>query len=223
MPLVVGWLASTAFREDVSRLNRFSPRDWEWLRRRQRRHAALPVGKFNAGQKLNSALTVGAIGVMLGSGLVMRFFGPFPVAWRTGATFVHDWLVLTLLVVIAGHLFEALRDPESMLGIRTGRASLGPVTSPGLGGGVGRFGHRSAPGHRSLGGGGRTDAMRGGGNRPSRAGPLGDLVAATPADAHSYGTQPPARSWRCGVCRKSLCQVQSPRSTRRLAPRNRHD
>ncbi len=123
MPLVVGWLASTAFREDVSRLNRFSPRDWEWLRRRQRRHAALPVGKFNAGQKLNSAFTVGAIVVMLGSGLVMRFFGPFPVAWRTGATFVHDWLALTLLVVIAGHLFEALRDPESMLGMRTGRVS----------------------------------------------------------------------------------------------------
>ena len=123
VPLLLGWFASTTFRDDVRRLSRFAPRDWEWLRRRDRRTASLPVGKFNAGQKLNSAFTAGAIVVMLGTGLIMRFFGPFPLAWRTGATFVHDWLALTLLVVIAGHLFEALRDPESMLGMRTGRVS----------------------------------------------------------------------------------------------------
>jgi formate dehydrogenase subunit gamma len=123
LPLLVGWFMSTAFRDDVRRLSRFAPRDWEWLRRRDRRTSALPVGKFNAGQKLNSAFTAGAIAVMLGTGLIMRFFGPFPLAWRTGATFVHDWLALTLLVVIAGHLFEAMRDPESMVGMRTGRVS----------------------------------------------------------------------------------------------------
>lgn len=40
--------------------------------------------------------------------------------WRTSATFVHDWLALTLGVVIAGHVGMALADPESRTGLRTG-------------------------------------------------------------------------------------------------------
>ncbi|WP_084265232.1 cytochrome b/b6 domain-containing protein [Actinomadura macra] len=125
VPIVLG-LVSRAFRTDLRRLNRFAPHDWEWLRRSDRRavrggRGVLPVGKFNAGQKLNAAFTAGAILLMLGTGEVLTFPGPWPDRWRTGATFVHDWLFLLILVVTAGHLWEALRDRGALTGMLTGR------------------------------------------------------------------------------------------------------
>ena len=44
----------------------------------------------------------------------------WPVAWRTGATFVHDWLALGLLIVIVGHMVMAARDGEARTGMRDG-------------------------------------------------------------------------------------------------------
>ncbi|WP_284734180.1 cytochrome b/b6 domain-containing protein [Actinomadura sp. NEAU-AAG7] len=129
VPIVLG-LLSRAFRADLRRLNRFAPHDWEWLRRGDRRavqrgRGVLPVGKFNAGQKLNAAFTAGAILVMLGTGEVLTFPGPWPDRWRTGATFVHDWLFLLILAVTAGHLWEALRDRGALTGMLTGRVERG--------------------------------------------------------------------------------------------------
>ncbi|WP_281173495.1 cytochrome b/b6 domain-containing protein [Actinomadura rifamycini] len=128
-PIVLG-LLSRAFRADVRRLNRFAPHDWEWLRRRDRRdvrggRGILPVGKFNAGQKLNASFTLGAILIMLATGEILTFPGPWPDAWRTGATFVHDWLFLIVLVVTAGHLWMAFGDREALTGMRTGRVDAG--------------------------------------------------------------------------------------------------
>jgi formate dehydrogenase subunit gamma len=129
VPIVLG-LASRAFRADLQRLNRFAPHDWEWLKRGDRRavrrgRGILPVGKFNAGQKLNAAFTAGAILVMLGTGEVLTFPGPWPDHWRTGATFVHDWLFVIILIVVVGHLWEALRDPGALGGMLTGRVDRG--------------------------------------------------------------------------------------------------
>jgi len=125
VPLLVGMIASGAVRDDVRRLGRFLPRDREWLRRRDRREAMLPVGKFNAGQKLNSAFQFGAALVMLMTGTVMWLTGLWPLAWRTGATFVHDWLALALVVVLAGHVYLARRDPQARAGMRTGWVPAG--------------------------------------------------------------------------------------------------
>ena len=50
------------------------------------------MGKFNAGQKLNAAFTLGSILVLFGTGAIMFFSSAFPDDIRTGATFVHDWL-----------------------------------------------------------------------------------------------------------------------------------
>ncbi|MGI9093178.1 MAG: cytochrome b/b6 domain-containing protein [Mycobacteriales bacterium] len=119
LPILIG-LASRAFRADLRRLNRFSPVDWEWLRSKNRRSGRLPVGKFNAGQKLNASFVTGATLVMLGTGLIMRFANAWPVRWRTGATFVHDWIAYAIGIVIIGHLFFATRDPEARQGMRTG-------------------------------------------------------------------------------------------------------
>ncbi|MGB9375938.1 MAG: cytochrome b/b6 domain-containing protein [Mycobacteriales bacterium] len=119
IPIVLGWF-SAAFRSDAGRLNRFAPTDWAWLRSRDRRTGRLPVGKFNAGQKLNASFITGAILVMLGTGLIMRFANGWPLSLRTGATFVHDWLSYGVAAVVFGHIVFALRDPVARAGMRTG-------------------------------------------------------------------------------------------------------
>lgn len=64
--------------------------------------------KFNRGQKLNAAVVVGAIPVMLLTGSIMRWFSPFPLSWRTGATFVHDWVAVVVFLFVVGHLVKAV-------------------------------------------------------------------------------------------------------------------
>lgn len=120
IPLLVGYAASRSFRADVRRLNRFGQVDREWLRPRNEARAALPVGKFNAGQKLNSAFTLGATLVMLATGAMLTFPDPFADNVRTGAVFTHDWLALAVAVVVLGHMYKALADEGARLGMRTG-------------------------------------------------------------------------------------------------------
>jgi formate dehydrogenase subunit gamma len=120
VPIILA-LLSAAFRADARRLNRFSDADWRWLRSRDRDR--LPSGKFNAGQKLNAAFTLGAVIVMFATGMIMWQNRPFPDDIRTGATFVHDWLTLAIVIVIAGHIWMALRDVEARRGMRTGSVS----------------------------------------------------------------------------------------------------
>ncbi|WP_435602910.1 cytochrome b/b6 domain-containing protein [Streptomyces sp. bgisy130] len=119
VPLLLG-LGSRALRADLTRLNRYGPHDRQWLRAALRRRGGRPAGKFNAGQKLYAAWIAGAVLVMLGTGLLMWFTHLAPLVWRTGATFVHDWLALAVVLVIAGHVWKAFGDPESRRGLRTG-------------------------------------------------------------------------------------------------------
>jgi len=119
VPLAVG-LVSKAFRDDVRRLNRFTSSDWKWLRSKDFRATRTDIGKFNAGQKLNANFQLGAILVMLLTGSVMRFANHWPIDWRTGATFVHDWTAYAILAVVVGHIYMALRDPHALAGMRTG-------------------------------------------------------------------------------------------------------
>lgn len=125
LPVLVG-LASRAFRADLGFLNRFGPHDRVWLHaalRRDKRRSSRPAGKFNAGQKVYAAWIAGASLVMLGTGLLMWFTHLTPIEWRTSATFVHDWLALTIGIVLAGHIGMALGDPEARRGLRTGEVS----------------------------------------------------------------------------------------------------
>jgi formate dehydrogenase subunit gamma len=122
LPLLAG-LGFAAYRADLSRLNRFRPMDWAWLRSRARRDGTIRVGKFNAGQKLNAALTAGSILVLLASGLLMYFPGVARLSWRTGATLVHDWFALGLGLLVVGQIDEAVHDSEARRGMRTGRLS----------------------------------------------------------------------------------------------------
>ena len=119
-PLLLG-LLSSAYRADLRVLNRFTREDWRWLRSKNRRDGSFEVGKFNAGQKLNAALTAGSIVVLVGTGTLMFWTGLVRLAWRTGATFVHDWFALGLGLLVLGHIWFAISDPEAREGMRTGR------------------------------------------------------------------------------------------------------
>jgi formate dehydrogenase subunit gamma len=114
LPLLVAVLGrrGARLRTDLGRLNRWSRDDARWFRRRLRGDVRL--GKFNPGQKLNAAFIAAATVVMLATGSIMHWFDLFPLDWRTGATFVHDWFTLGIWISVLGHIFFALRDSESL-------------------------------------------------------------------------------------------------------------
>ncbi|HST66429.1 MAG TPA: cytochrome b/b6 domain-containing protein [Mycobacteriales bacterium] len=124
VPVLLGALAR-ATRVDLGLLNRFSPVDREWLRRRDRRRAGLPVGKFNAGQKLNASLSAGGGLVLLGTGIVLAYGRRWPLDLRIGATFVHDWTAAAFLLLVVGHLWFASHDEDARRGMRTGSVPVG--------------------------------------------------------------------------------------------------
>jgi formate dehydrogenase subunit gamma len=106
-------------RADIRAFNRWDTHDLRWLRSLGRDSRAR-VGKFNPGQKVNAAFVAGAIAVMLGTGSIMHWFSLFPVDWRTGATFVHDWAGIAIVVMVIGHIWIALGDGDAMGGMLKG-------------------------------------------------------------------------------------------------------
>lgn len=122
VPTLVGLCVSPQLRADLRTMGRFAAVDSEWLRRRDRRRARLPVGKFNGGQKLAAATIAGAGLVLFATGLLL--IAParinLPVSVRQGATLTHDLFTFGLLALLAGHLWLALRHPEARAALRTG-------------------------------------------------------------------------------------------------------
>lgn len=109
-------------RADVRRFSRWTEDEVRWLRSLGR-VGFTRLGKFNPGQKLNAAFVAGTMVVMLGTGAILHWFGPFPVSWRTGATFVHDVLATAVFLVVAGHVAFALTHREALRSMFTGRIS----------------------------------------------------------------------------------------------------
>jgi formate dehydrogenase subunit gamma len=131
LPVVAGALARS-FRAEAGWLNRWTAEDRRWLRRLGRRSARrYEFGKYHPGQKLNAAFVAGSIPVMLLTGAVMKWYEPFPLSWRTGATFVHDWLATALLLVIAGHIVKALSTPGALGPMLIGTARRRTAGGPG--------------------------------------------------------------------------------------------
>jgi formate dehydrogenase subunit gamma len=124
VPLVLAYAGRwrAALRADVRRLGRWTRADRRWLWSRGR-EARDQVGKFNAGQKANAAFVLGMIPVMVATGAIMRWYEPFDLRYRTGATFVHDWTAIVTWVVVTGHIAFALADRGSLRGMLTGWVS----------------------------------------------------------------------------------------------------
>lgn len=132
LPLLLGVAGGWGrlLRRDAGRINRWSEEDMRWLRglvdtaSGRRPAGARPrLGKFNPGQKLNAAFVAGGGLVMLGTGALLRWYVPFPLSWRAGATFVHNWLAVIFVILTAGHIMLALADREALRAMLVGRVS----------------------------------------------------------------------------------------------------
>ena len=132
LPLLIGVVGGwgRGLRRDVKRVNRWSEEDLRWMRglvdtaSGRRQAAGRPrLGKFNPGQKLNAAFVVGGGLVMLATGSLLRWYEPFPLAWRAGATFVHNWLAFTFVILILGHIALAVADRQALGAMLRGRIS----------------------------------------------------------------------------------------------------
>jgi formate dehydrogenase subunit gamma len=120
VPIVGGVSArggGARLRADLVELSRWAPADRRWLRRRTR---GVPAGKFNGGQKAVTAAFAGLFVMQLLTGSIMFWPNSFPDAWRTGATFVHDWAYIGLAVAVVGHIVKAVSEPELMRSMISG-------------------------------------------------------------------------------------------------------
>jgi len=124
VPLLVAYAGRwrSGVRADVRRLGRWTRADRRWLWSRGR-DAGEQVGKFNAGQKANAAFILGMLPIMVVTGSIMRWYEPFDIGYRTGATFVHDWTAIATWLVVTGHILFALADPAALRGMLRGRVS----------------------------------------------------------------------------------------------------
>ncbi len=107
-----------AFAKEVDTLDRA---DREWLKGGPRRivnHEGAPEqGWLNAGQKLNTAITIGLLIVLAFTG-VLLWLGEQNTAFRFGGTVdVHDIATILIIVLVLAHLYLALVN-------RTTRASM---------------------------------------------------------------------------------------------------
>jgi formate dehydrogenase subunit gamma len=106
-------------RRDLKRINRWTHREIHWLRTLGREGRPV-TDKFNPGQKLNAIFVGSSIVVMFGTGFILRWFGFFPLGWRTGATFVHDVFALAIFIVVAGHIVFAITHRDALRSIFRG-------------------------------------------------------------------------------------------------------
>ena len=121
VPLVVGRIGpwSKQLRADLRALDRFDAIDRRWLRSFGRDSFATPA-KFHPGQKLNAALTAAALVALFATGVVLKWFEPFPLPVRRGATFVHDWTAFLFAILMLGHIVRALSDRHALRGMTRG-------------------------------------------------------------------------------------------------------
>lgn len=100
-------------RRTLAELDAFDADDRRWLRGRR-----APQGRFNAGQKLNAALTAGFALLFAVSGALL-WLGERDDRFRFDSTIVlHDGLALLSVVLLAGHLYLALIHPTTRHALR---------------------------------------------------------------------------------------------------------
>ena len=110
-------------RRTLSDLDGFDTDDRLWLRRYPTKQ-----GRFNAGQKLNAAVTAAFAVLFAISGLLL-WYGERDTRFRFAGTIVlHDGLMWISLILLAGHLYLALiypRTRHALRGIVRGDVELG--------------------------------------------------------------------------------------------------
>ena len=94
-------------------LETFDQDDLVWLR-----GGKAPQGRFNAGQKINAALTA-AFTILFGVSGLLLWFGEQDTRFRFASTVIlHDGLMYVSLVLLVGHLYLALINPATRHSLR---------------------------------------------------------------------------------------------------------
>ncbi|HEY0389451.1 MAG TPA: cytochrome b/b6 domain-containing protein [Gaiellales bacterium] len=103
-----------ALRATASELRRLDRDDRAWLSptRLLARRPAPPVGRFNAGQKLNARLSLLGILGLYGTGAYLITFG------NTAFGLLHGPFAFLTSVLIAGHIFMAVVNPSTRHALR---------------------------------------------------------------------------------------------------------
>jgi formate dehydrogenase subunit gamma len=127
----VGWICALAavvvlggrrLLATAGELERFDADDLRWLR-----GGKAPQGRFNAGQKVNAALTAAFTVLFLISGLFL-WFGEQDTRFRFASTVIlHDGLMFVSLALLVGHLYLSLIHPATRHALRG--MTLGTVSS----------------------------------------------------------------------------------------------
>jgi formate dehydrogenase subunit gamma len=107
-------------RHTASEVDRFDEDDVRWLRWAvSRRGLEPPQGRFNAGQKLNTAFVFGLMVVFSVSGLLMYLQETdAAVRGRTSAILVHDIATWVAVPLVLGHLYLVLVNPPTRHSLR---------------------------------------------------------------------------------------------------------
>jgi formate dehydrogenase subunit gamma len=120
--LVVLLLSDTQgrLRRTAAEIDRFDDDDVRWLRWAvARRGLEPPQGRFNAGQKLNTAVVFGLMVVFTLSGVLIYLQETdAAVRGRTSAILVHDIATWIAVPLIAGHLYLVLVNPSTRHSLR---------------------------------------------------------------------------------------------------------
>jgi len=111
--LVVALGDRKGLRRTLREIDVFDRDDRRWLTRRP-----APQGRFNAGQKLNAALTASFALLFAVSGLLL-WLGERDTRFRFASTvLLHDGLMYISLAVLVGHLYLALVHPMTRHSLR---------------------------------------------------------------------------------------------------------
>jgi formate dehydrogenase subunit gamma len=102
-----------ALRRTAHELDAFDRDDRLWLRGKRR-----PQGRFNAGQKLNAALTA-AFALLFAVSGTLLWLGERDTRFRFASTvMLHDGLMYVSLFLLVGHLYLALIHPTTRQALR---------------------------------------------------------------------------------------------------------
>jgi formate dehydrogenase subunit gamma len=118
----VGWLCALAavvlvgghrLLTTAREIENFDRDDLRWLRGRP-----APQGRFNAGQKINAAVTA-AFAILFGVSGLLLWFGERDTRFRFASTVIlHDGLMYVSIVLVLGHLYLTLIHPATRHSLR---------------------------------------------------------------------------------------------------------
>ena len=106
-------------RRTVGQIDKFDDDDRRWLKWQVRQMGPKPPqGRFNAGQKLNTAVIAGLMVVFTISGTLMYLQEVDATFRGTSAILVHDIAMYIAIPLVIGHLYMAMLNPSTRHSLR---------------------------------------------------------------------------------------------------------